>query len=199
MFKGREDEAELIKRYGLKNAREVWKAKSEARRVKKLARSLLARPNRRVEEDLMGRLVGMGLVNSKGQLDDILNITVEDILDRRLQTVVYKKGLATSIKQARQEIVHGHIMVRGRRITAPGHLVTIAEGLDIQFYPRSPLNNPEHPARNPEKKKQPEKKESGEETTEDKEAKGDKTGSETEEEKALGTKNQDGGREAKDQ
>ncbi len=157
MFKGREGEAELIKAYGLKNARELWKAKSEVARIRALARKLLAKPDEAVISDLMGRLKRLGLLKKDAKLEDVLAITLEDILDRRLQTVVYKRGLTTTIKQARQEIVHGHISVGGGRMTSPGHLTTLEEGETVDFYAGSPLRNPEHPVRRIEKKASSEK------------------------------------------
>lgn len=57
-------------------------------------------------------------------LDRILSLDVRAILERRLQTVVYRLGLAKSIHHARQLIVHGHVLVDGRRVTSPGFLVT---------------------------------------------------------------------------
>lgn len=152
MFKGREGERELAQAYGLKNMKELWKAKSEVSRVRGLARELLAKPDEKTEKDMLGRLVRVGLVPKDAKLEDVLNVTIENVLDRRLQTVVFKLNLTTSIKQARQEIVHGHIAVAGQRMTAPGHTCTLEEAQQVDFYAGSPLTNPEHPIRKIEKK-----------------------------------------------
>lgn len=152
MYKGREGEKELVKAYGLKNARELWKAKSEVARIRGLARRLLATPDEKTEKDLLGRLVRTGLVPKGAKLEDVLDLTVENILDRRLQTVAYKKSLTISIKQARQEIVHGHIAVNGQRMTAPGHLTTLEEAESVDFYAGSALSDPDHPIRSVKKK-----------------------------------------------
>lgn len=152
MYKGREGEKELIGAYGLKNAKELWKSKSEVARIRALARKLLASPDEKVIGDFTGRLKRVGLITKEAKLEDVLATTLEGVLDRRLQTVVYKKSLTTTIKQARQEIVHGHIAVNGRRMTAPGHLTTLEEAESVDFYAGSPLRNPEHPIRKIEKK-----------------------------------------------
>jgi len=152
LFKGREGEKELVQAYGLKNCKELWKVKSEVSRVRALARQMLANPDQRKESELLGRLKRIGLVGKDAKLDDVLTLTVENLLDRRLQTIVYKRSLTTSIKQARQDIVHGHIAVNGRRMNSPGHITTMEEAEKIGFYMNSPLANPEHPLRKVVKK-----------------------------------------------
>ena len=123
-------ELELMGRYGLRNKRELWKAHTMARRFRHQARSLLALPDevREVEEKkLIERLAKLGLVPENAKLDNVLGLTEEHILERRLQTIVYRKGLASTIHQARQYIVHGHIAIKGRRVTSPGYLVDVEE------------------------------------------------------------------------
>ncbi len=159
MFKGREGEPELIQAYGLANAKELWKAKSEVSRIRGLARKLLATRDERAESDLLGFIKKIGILQKDGKLEDVLTITFENILDRRLQTIVYKRGLTTSIKQARQDIAHGHIAIDGKRMNSPGHITTLEEAEKLNFYPGSPLANPEHPIRKVEKKPESEKKE----------------------------------------
>jgi len=137
-----EQELELMGRYGLRNKRELWIAKTVLRRMRAKARRLLALPPEERERrgrPLIRKLYKMGLLPSEdATLDDILSLTVDDVLERRLQTIVYKKGLATSIYHARQLIVHGHIAINGRRIRSPGHLVSREEEDKIDYYPLSP-------------------------------------------------------------
>ena len=85
------------------------------------------------------KLTKMGILPENATLDDILNLTVEDFLERRLQTLVYRQGLANTIKQARQMIVHGHIAIDGKRVTAPGYIVEKDEESKIGFYRNSPF------------------------------------------------------------
>jgi len=133
-----EEEMRLMGEYGLRNKRELWIAQTLLRRIRARARSLLALPpdvRAREEEVLVNKLYRMGLLKSdKASLDDILGITISDVLERRLQTIVYKKGLAKTIHMARQLIVHGHIAIAGRRVTSPGHLVSRDEEELVGFY-----------------------------------------------------------------
>jgi len=148
------EEWELKKKYGLKNKREIWKAKSILRNFRSQARTLQARLRygdpqaEKQQKQLFGKLMRLGILDEgNATLDAILSLTVEDILRRRLQTVVYLKGLARTPKQARQFIVHGHIAINGRRITIPGYLVRREEEETVDYYGYSPLANEMHPMR----------------------------------------------------
>lgn len=126
--------------YGLRNKRELWKAVTIVRYFRHRARALLAVPPdvREVEEKaLINKLVKFGLLKEGAKLDDVLNLRVEDLLERRLQTIVYRKGLAKSIYEARQLIVHGHIAIGGRRVRSPGYVVSIDEEPLVGFYYKS--------------------------------------------------------------
>ena len=118
-----EAEKELMKKYGLRRKKEIWKAEAILRKYRRLARRLAAEKNEAREKQLIEKLKRMGIMESGNSLDDVLGLTVEDILKRRLQTVVYQKGLARTPKHARQLIVHGHVFLKGRRITFPSYLV----------------------------------------------------------------------------
>ncbi len=148
------EEWELKKKYGLKNKREIWKAKSILRNFRGQARNLQARLRygdpqaEKQQKQLFTKLIRLGILEeSNATLDAILSLTVEDILRRRLQTVVYLKGLARTPRQARQFIVHGHIAINGRRVTIPGYLVRRDEENAIDYYEHSPLANEMHPMR----------------------------------------------------
>ena len=114
----------LLGNFGLRNKRELWKAETSLSEVRKQARTLLAATaevRQREEKSLLASLHRKGLVAEGAALDDILNLTIEDVLARRLQTLVFKKGMAVSPLHARQLIVHGHVMLQGRRIKTPGY------------------------------------------------------------------------------
>jgi len=135
-------EMRLVGEYGLRNKRELWIAQTIIRKFRHQARSLLAVPKEireKVEKALLRRLYQLGLLPENATLDDVLSLSVEDLLERRLQTIVYRKGLARTIYQARQLIVHGHIAIAGRRVTAPGYLVTKDEEDLIDYAPTSPF------------------------------------------------------------
>lgn len=150
-----EPEVELVKRYGLRNKREVWRAHSELKKYRELARKLLAESIKgKIEEhvktdgeNILNRLKRYGLLKTDAVLDDILSLDVNNFLERRLQTQVHKQGLANTQRQARQFIVHGHIAVAGRKITVPGYLVPADEELSLGYYTGSDLSNESHPSR----------------------------------------------------
>lgn len=135
------EEMRLIGEYGLRNKREIWIAQTMVRELRHKARVLLALPleaREKAEKALLERVYKMGLLPENAALDQVLSLTAEDLLKRRLQTIVYLKGLAKSIYQARQLIVHGHIAVGGRRITSPGYIVKLDEEDSVDYYLNSP-------------------------------------------------------------
>ncbi len=135
-------ELELVGKYGLRNKRELWKAETLARYFRHRARKLLALPpeaREKEEKALLSKLYQLGVLPENATLDDVLNLTAEHFLERRLQTIVYKKGLARTIYQARQLIVHGHIAIAGRRIRSPGYLVKRDEEDLVDYAPTSPF------------------------------------------------------------
>ena len=116
----------LLGSYGLRNKRELWKAETQLSSVRKQARTLLAATQvvrEREEKKLLDSLRRKGLIREDATLDDILSLTVEDMLARRLQSMVFKKGMAVSALHARQLIVHGHVAIGDRIITIPGYEV----------------------------------------------------------------------------
>ncbi|WP_434731691.1 30S ribosomal protein S4 [Thermogladius sp. KZ2Tp1] len=137
-----EHEMKLIGTYGLRNKRELWIVATLVRRIRHRARSLLAAPREvreREEKVLINRLVRLGVVRENAKLEDILALKPEDLLERRLQTIVYRKGLARTIHEARQLIVHGHIAIAGRRIRSPSYLVSLDEEKLVDYAPTSPI------------------------------------------------------------
>ncbi len=130
------EENDLSKKYGLKNKAEVWRAKTELKSFRQQARSLLGL-NEEDEEvkketkQLLDKLNNLGIMKSNS-LEDVLALTVEDILERRLQTLVHRKGLAYTPKQSRQLIVHGHIKVGGSKINVPKYQVSKVEEETIE-------------------------------------------------------------------
>jgi small subunit ribosomal protein S4 len=119
-----EREKKLLKEYGLRRKKEIWRAEGLLRKFRRLARELIAKPDEQKEKELIGRLVKLGILNEGATLDDVLSLSVENFLDRRLQTVLYKKNFANTAKQARQMIVHGHVKIKDRKIVYPSYLVT---------------------------------------------------------------------------
>lgn len=144
----------VVNEFGLKNKSEVWKAQSVLRSYRKQSRELQARLRRedsqaRIEADnLLDKCTRIGLLPmSGGDLNDILILSERDILSRRLQTIVYEKGLANTIKQARQMINHGHIFLNGHKVTVPGYIVLRSEEPTIHYAPNSAFTDEMHPMR----------------------------------------------------
>ncbi len=136
------EELKTLGTFGLRTKRELWKAHTELSRVRHQARSLLAlRQEVRAEKEpiLMKSLARIGLVSSDATLDDVLNLNVDDLLSRRLQTIVSKKLGFKTPYQARQAVIHGHIMIGERKIDIPSYTVQIDEEGSIHFSPESKI------------------------------------------------------------
>jgi len=137
------DELKILGTFGLKTKRELWKANTELSRVRLQARSLLAlRQEDREQKEpiLINSLSKVGLVDKNSTLDDVLNLQVTDLLSRRLQTIVQKKLYFKTPYQARQAIVHGHIMIGERVVTIPSYTVKIDEEPNIRLTVESQFN-----------------------------------------------------------
>ena len=152
-----EQEKELVQEYGLKNKSEIWrqmsKLKGFARQAKRLV-ALRREPQSEIEKiQLLTRLNKLGLLSKEAVLEDVLGLTIKDLLELRLQTLVCRKGFAKSMKQARQFIVHGHVAIGGKKITSPAYIVPSEEVPTISFVATSALADAEHPERKIEKTK----------------------------------------------
>ena len=137
------DELKILGTFGLKTKRELWKTQTELSRVRLQARSLLALrqdERERKEPILMQSLSKIGLVNEDSTLDDVLNLQVTDLLSRRLQTIAQRKLYFKTPYQARQAIVHGHIMIGDSVVTIPSYIVKTEEEAKIHLIPESSFN-----------------------------------------------------------
>ncbi len=137
------DELKILGTFGLKTKRELWKTQTELSRVRLQARSLLAlrqEIRERKEPILIQSLSKIGLVDQNSTLDDVLNLQVTDLLSRRLQTITQKKLYFKTPYQARQAIVHGHIMIGDSVVTIPSYVVKTEEETKIRLIPESRFN-----------------------------------------------------------
>ncbi len=150
-FQGERIDSEhaLVDQYGLKNKEELWRAQSRLRRLRREARSLLGQIDLEAEEraEFLDRLRRIGLLDDEDGLDDVLGLEVDDLLERRLQTVVYRQGLANTARQARQFVVHGHVTVGDSRVQAPSYTVDTTEEPLVDFDETSPIADELHPER----------------------------------------------------
>jgi len=115
-----------------------------------IARSLIGRtPEERVkmENELLVHLKKLGVLQETAVLDDVLDLSIEDILERRLQTLVFRKTLTKTVHQSRQLITHGHITIDNRRVTIPSYIVSREEEKTLAYAAESQLVNPAHPTR----------------------------------------------------
>ena len=145
-------EHSLLDRYGLSNKEELWRAQSELRSYRREARELLGQAQDdqtviRRSEEFLGRLKRVGILDEADELGDVLSLEIEDVLERRLQTVAYRKGLANTPQQARQFIVHGHVVVGDQRQRIPSYVVDVDEEDLVAFDETSPLADDLHPER----------------------------------------------------
>jgi len=137
------EELKTLGTFGLKTKKELWKARTQLSRVRNQARSLLAlRQEIREEKEpiLMNSLKRVGLVGENSTLDDVLNLQVTDLLSRRLQTMVMKNFGFKTPYQARQAVVHGHVMIGDRIIDIPSYIVKVNEEKNVKLVPNSSLH-----------------------------------------------------------
>lgn len=127
---------QLIEEYGLKNMKELWIAQTRISKVRRNARIFLSslKSGNQEEKGMIKRLSKFGITKSDATFDDLLDLDEKAMLERRLQSVVMRKGLARTMKQSRQLIVHGFISINGRKVNRPGYIVSLDEEKLIGYY-----------------------------------------------------------------
>lgn len=116
-----EEEAQIKKEFGLKNKKEIWKAEAKIKSIRERAKSLIKESPEK-QKKLFERLAIIGINISS--LADVLSLEKRDILNRRLQTIVFRKKLVPTIKTARQMITHKKVLVGGKAINIPSYIVS---------------------------------------------------------------------------
>lgn len=141
----------LVEEYGLKNKTEVYKISSDLRSYYRQARSLISSTSvqsKKEEKQFLEKLYSLNLIQDRNmKVENVLNLNIKDLMERRLQTLILKKGMAKSIMQARQFIIHGHVFVGGKKMTVPSYLVRRNEENQIIYDPVSTLSSADHPER----------------------------------------------------
>ncbi|MBU1204247.1 MAG: 30S ribosomal protein S4 [Nanoarchaeota archaeon] len=143
-----EQERTIMKEYGLRNKREIWKTQSILRKFTTQAKRLTRTTGKQrelEEKQMMEKLKKLGLFNTITTLENVLGLTINNILDRRLQTIVFKKGMASSPNQARQFITHGHICIGDKKVSVPSYLVPTEEESGIKYKETSSIAKESHP------------------------------------------------------
>ena len=131
-----ESEKLLLKQYGLRRKYEIWKMDSILKKFLNRAKIIIGQKTLQSEiekKQLLERLYSMGILKKDSKVENVLNLTLKDILERRLQTLVQRKNIAKTMMQAREFITHEHITVGGRKISSPSYLVMVKEEPNIKL------------------------------------------------------------------
>lgn len=160
-----EEEGVLVQQYGLKNKRELWKASSYIRRIRNQAKKLLTASSDE-QKKFLNKLSVIGLIKAGLAVEDVLSLKQIDILERRLQTIVFKKGLARSPKQARQFVTHKHVIVGDRIINIPSYIVPLRMENNIKLKVARKLEEPSKKQEQGEKQEREEQKQNREQKQE---------------------------------
>ena len=153
-----DQELKLCGEYGLRCKREIWRVQFALAKIRKAARVLLTldeKDPRRLFEGaaLLRRMVRYGLLGEDEQrLDFVLQLTTQKLLERRLQTKVFKQCLAKSIHHARVLIKQRHIRVGKQLVNVPSFMVRTDAEKHIDFSHTSPYGPTGRPGRNARKR-----------------------------------------------
>jgi len=118
------EENKLLAKYGLKNKREVWKSESKIKYFRTRAKGLIT-AEQEEQQKFFDKLNKIGL--KVENISDVLALKKEDLLKRRLPSVLIEKNLANAPKQARQMVVHKRVMIKNKVVNVPSYLVSVDE------------------------------------------------------------------------
>jgi small subunit ribosomal protein S4 len=145
-----EEENAICKEYGIPKKNELWKGIAKLESFKNQAKKFSALQGSQADlerNNLFKKLHSYNLINVGDSADAILGITLKNILDRRLQTLVFKKGLTKTMKQARQMITHRHVSINNKIVSSPSYIVKVVEEASMSIRPKSPFYNQDHAER----------------------------------------------------
>ncbi|MBI5635553.1 30S ribosomal protein S4, partial [Candidatus Micrarchaeota archaeon] len=107
------------------------------RQIRREARRILSKRGTNLvvgEKQLLDRVKKFLVKKDDLKLEDLLSLTVRDMLERRLQTLAIRKGFAKTPRQSRQFIVHGHLAIKTNKVSSPSYLVTFDEENEINWF-----------------------------------------------------------------
>ncbi|MBI4452968.1 30S ribosomal protein S4 [Candidatus Woesearchaeota archaeon] len=136
-----DEEKEMLKHYGLRRKNEIWRMDSLLRKFLNRAKTIIAQRNTQSEfekKQMLDRLYSLGLLKQGSRVEDVLNLTLKNLMERRLQTLIARKQLARTMLQARQFITHEYVAIGAKKITAPSYLVSVKEEALIRLV--KPIN-----------------------------------------------------------
>ena len=148
-----EEEKIITRDYGLKTKKEILIAKSFLKKYKDFAKKLVTNTTsqgEKEEKQVLIKLQQLGLLSAAAELNQVLGLELKDILERRVQSLVFRKGLARTMIQARQFIVHRHVKIGNKEVTSPSVLLSLKEEAELNFKDKSSLSNENHPERKQE-------------------------------------------------
>ena len=119
-----DEENQLREKYGLKSKREIWKADTTIARIRNLAKDLITKSDEE-KKLFVERLQKKGY--NVENLQEALALDKEDLLKRRLQTILASNGIVRTPKQARQLIAHKHVSVGDKIVNIPSYHVDLSE------------------------------------------------------------------------
>jgi len=137
-----DEENVFMEKYGLKNKREIWKIEFSIKKIRNQAKGLIT-ADESERKAFIERLAKKGLIKANAEIDDVLGMTKDNLVERRLQTLVFRKALAHTAKEARQMITHRKVMVGDRIVNIPSYSVAIAEEKSIKLVPSKPKKKKE--------------------------------------------------------
>ena len=117
-----EEEAIIKTKYGLKNKKEIWRAEAAVTKIRRQAKELI-RAGEDEKNAFFIRLQKQGF--KVKTIADVLALTKEDYLKRRLQTILVEKKMTTTSKSARQMIVHKRVLINNKAVNSPSYLVPV--------------------------------------------------------------------------
>jgi small subunit ribosomal protein S4 len=150
-----QEENEQIEKYGLKNKKEVWKALARVNYYRGRAKKLVNSSSEE-QEAFFNKLNVLGLKTTTTA--EVLALKIEDLLKRRLPSVLVSKKLATTAKQARQMVVHKNILINGKVVNSPSYIVPVSEESQISLKKKAKKAKPK-PEETPEAPETPATKE----------------------------------------
>jgi small subunit ribosomal protein S4 len=133
-----DEEKKIVNKYGLKNKKEIWKAETEVDKLRNQAKKLLTKSEEE-QKKFVERMKKQGFQVER--IADILGLDKQDYLNRRLQTILHKKKIANTPKQARQFIVHKHVTIGDNVVNAPSYMVPVEQEEKISLKINKKLNN----------------------------------------------------------
>jgi len=117
-----EEESKIKEEFGLKNKKEIWRAESVIKTIREKAKKLIP-AGENEKEALFVRLRKTGF--KVDSISDVLSLDKKDFLERRLQTFVFRKKLASTPKSARQLITHRKVFIKDHVVDSPSHVVPV--------------------------------------------------------------------------